>query len=315
MDSSQVNSPSPIPLPKVWLYEVGKGRVVVIEASSLDTFTKGSYDAVTCGLGAWNAAGKWVPGWEYGLGLFGKAIVWAGKKESGINIVEVKADGKSVSLNINNENQKNISCNCQIAIKNSFYEEESSFTEKINLVPGGNQIEMKVKGDLTDKMHIVEVFLKDEKGQSLGWVGGKFDIKKPVSVSVKMDKESAGYREGEKPVAIVSIKKEIPDPMNLSLEAEIKDRDGGIVWKNSMTVEVNESTKEIKIPVENMRQVNKYHELDIELKQTNKTLSKDKLALFIFPEKMPIYSDFYIGCWGNLEPHPLKFQISAKTLK
>ncbi len=315
VDSINVITPSPISLPKVWLYEVGKGRVAVIEANSLDTFTKGSYDAVTCGLGAWNSLGKWVPGWEYGLGLFGRAIVWTGKKDTGINIVEIKGTEDNISLKVNSENQTKTVSNCEVVLRNNLYEIESNFAEKITLNPGINQIDLSIKGSLTDKTHIVEVILKDDRGKSSGWASGKFDITRDVSVSVKMDRESAGYREGEPITAIVSVKKDKPETMNLSLEAEIKDCYGRIVWKNSRAIETKEGLTEIKIPVDNIKQVAVYHELDVRLKQDDRILSKDKLALFIFPERMPLYSDFHSGAWANLEPHPLKHQISARTLK
>ncbi|HPO52719.1 MAG TPA: hypothetical protein PK165_07815, partial [bacterium] len=188
LDSSWIIAGIPYRMPKVWLYELGKGRIVVIEGTPAS-----GYETVSLSLGDWQADGRWmwIPGWEYGFGLFSRGIIWAGKKESGIVIREMKGNEEKVEMSIDNSTGKKIDAVCSLKIYNGFYECEENSEVKVSLVPGENRIELKIAKPLTDKVHIADLIVKDGKGKNLGWASCKFTVTRDINLTAKMQKETS----------------------------------------------------------------------------------------------------------------------------
>ncbi|MCM8785271.1 MAG: beta-galactosidase, partial [Candidatus Omnitrophica bacterium] len=295
----------------VWLYQLGEGRVVVISGSPAR-----GYETVSTSLGDWQAEGRWmwIPGWEYGFGLFSKSIIWAGKKDSGILIKEIKGSSEKVECVIENQISKDIEINYEFKIRNAFYEVEEEKTGKIILKSGENKIEFKIEKPLTDKIHIIDLILKDAKGKSYEWASCKFNISKDISLNAKMEKDTSAYRENEEIKGIIIVENK-GEKRNLKLDIEVEDAYKRIVYKEQKNLEINSGKNEIVVNIDKSKVLDIWHEFKVSLLDGQTVLSKDRHIFFIYPDRMPVYNDFYLACWGNLEPDPLKIIIAGDKLK
>jgi len=312
IDSSWIIAGIPYRMPKVWLYELGKGRVVVIEGNPAS-----GYETVSPSLGDWQADGRWmwIPGWEYGFGLFSRSIIWAGKKESGVVIKEMKGNEGKIELSIDNNTGRKIEAIYSLKIYNGFYECEENRETKVSMVPGENKVEIKIEKPLTDKVHLADLILKDSKGKSLNWASCKFTVTRDINLTAKMQKETSSYRINDdiKGVATIENKKE---KNRLNLLVEVEDSWKRIVFRQQKEVDINPGKNEIPIDIDKSKILDIYHDMAISLiDSAGNVISKDRCIFFVYPERMPLYDDFYLACWGNLEPNPLKIIIAGNKLK
>lgn len=312
LDSSWITASIPYKMPKVWLYQLGEGRVVVIDGNPAS-----GYETVAPSLGDWQAEGRWmwIPGWEYGFGLFAKSIIWAGKKESGIIVKEVKGSEAKIEVVVQNNTDKNIVSEYILKVYNGFYELEENKKAQITIVPGENKLEIKIDKPLSDKIHLADLILKDRQGKSLAWGTGKFTVSRDINATAKMIKETSAFRSNEDIKGLITIENK-KEKTQLSLDVEVVDAYKRIVFKQKKQIEILPGKNEIQIDIDKSKIIDIYHDMGISLVDSKgNVVSKDRHIFFVYPEKMPLYEDFYLACWGNLEPNPLKVIISAEKLK
>jgi len=312
IDSSWMTKNFPYGTPKVWLYELGNGRIAIIEGNPAS-----GYEAVAPSLGDWQAEGRWmwIPGWEYGFGLFSKSIIWAGKKESGISVKEIKADEGKIEAIIENNIGKTIEQTYLLKVFNGFYELEESKQGNLKLIPGENKIEIKIERPLTDKIHLADLILMDNQGRNTSWASCKFMIARDLNISAKMQKETSAYRTNEDIKGSITIDNK-KEKSRLKLLVEVEDTYKRVVFRQEKEIEVNPGKNEIMIDIDKSKIIDIYHDMAVSIVDgSGKTISKDRHIFFVYPERMPVYDDFYLACWGNLEPNPLKIIISAEKLK
>ncbi|HOM27584.1 MAG TPA: beta-galactosidase trimerization domain-containing protein [bacterium] len=311
IDSKWITVGIPYRMPKVWLFELGNGRVVVIQGNP-----GRGYETVSPSLGDWQAEGRWmwIPGWEYGFGLFSRSIIWASKRESGITAKEIKGSPEKIEFVINNQTGRDIETTYNLKVYNGFYEVEEEKNGKIKLASGENKIELKIEKSLTDKVHIADLILKDTKGRILEWASCKFDVKKDITLTVKMDRDTSAYRSNEEIKGIITIENK-GEKKNLKLDIEVVDAYNRVVYKEQKNIEVNPGKNEVSLSIDKGKILDIWHELRVSLLDKDLSITKDRHIFFIYPDRMPLYDDFYLACWGNLEPDPLKIIIAGDKLK
>lgn len=311
LDVSHLISCMPYKMPEVWGFELGKGRIVVISGSPAS-----GYETISPSLGDWQAEGRWmwIPGWEYGFGLFAKSIIFAGNKESNVYIKKMNGSNEKIEAIIDNNTGKTIDALCLLTVFNAFYQKEENKQEKIKLLPGENRIEINITGPLSDKVHLADLILKDEKGRNLAWGTSKFVITRDISIVAKMNKETSAYRNSEDIKGIFTIENK-KERKKVKLAVEVEDSSGRIVYQQQKELELNTGKNEVIIDISKEKMIDIYHDMKVTVMDGNVVLSLDRHIFFVYPERMPLYDDFYLACWGNLEPNPLKIIISARKLK
>ncbi|MCS7179991.1 MAG: beta-galactosidase, partial [bacterium] len=301
----------PYRLPKFSLFELGDGRILVTEG-----FTQPTYETVRMSMGDWEAEGRWmwIPGWEYSFGFFARGIIWASKKESQVIFKMINGSAEKIESVINNEAGKEIEVIYKLNIYNAFYEIEETKEGKIKLVPGENKIELKIEKPLTDKVHLADLILMDGKGRNVGWASCKFLITKDIFLTAKMERDTSAYRNNEDIKGIITVENK-GERKKLKLDIEVEDAYGRVIQKETREVEVNMGKNEFVINIDKSKVLDIWHELKVSLLDGKTTISRDRHIFFIYPDKMPLYDDFYLACWGNLDPNPLKIIISGRKLK
>jgi hypothetical protein len=294
----------------VRLFEVGKGRVCVIEAYSASV-----YETLTPALGQWQIqdAPK-IPAWEYGLGLLLRGIYWAAKQESPLVVTQADADAEKIVLQVTNTSPETVRAVVAGTAKNHLYEPEMEFQQAKMFAPGTNQVVVRWQAKLSDRLHVAEVILRDPEGRSLGWATSFFEVERPVSVRAAMDRETSLYRENERPGAVVKLIKKGTALPRLTLELAARDAWGRLVWEDSRSVVPEAETTEMRFDLTPMlaRRRDILHDLTATLKSYREGWSKDQHTFYLAPERMPLYDDFYAAMWGGFGPDPIKIQITAR---
>ncbi len=310
VDASWLTKGIPYRMPRVWVFEVGRGRVVVIDGNPAS-----GYESVAPSLGDWQAEGRWmwIPGWEYSFGMFSRAILWAGNKDSGINIVDIKEDKGVIKVEIENTKGE-LNCLYDIRIHNAFFEIEQQQKNRIKLSPGRNNLELKITKPLSDKVHLANLKIEDEKGRSIGWATCKFNVVKDVEAKVSFDRDTCTYRENEDINVIVSIDNK-SQSRKLKLRFNVEDASKRIIQQEEKDIELQPGKNQFTFKVDKSRMLQIYHEAEISIFDGQNIVSKDRNIFFVYPEKMPLYDDFYLACWGDLDTNPLKVIISGQKLK
>lgn len=308
VDASEITFAYPFRHAKVWLYEKGKGRVAVIEGAP------GYYESVNRSLGPDWLPNRWIPGWEYGYGLFVRAIYWAGRFESPIRIEKLQPLEENLLVKLVNRSEEPTRAVFELKVRNHLYEVEGSGETASTLPPGTSEVSIPITGELSDKMHIADLIIRDPQGRSVCWGSTTFEVARPVSVEASMDRESAGYREGEAVSAKVKLKRLSRRVETVQLFLTATDAYGRVAYKGFREVKLVQPELKLTFPLE-LRRVDILHDLDVWAKQYDRTLSRARITFYIFPERMHLYEDFYVACWGGLGADPLKFQATARKLR
>ncbi|MCM8815835.1 MAG: beta-galactosidase, partial [Candidatus Omnitrophica bacterium] len=130
----------------------------------------------------------------------------------------------------------------------------------------------------------------------------------------KMDKETSAYRSSENIKGIMTIENK-KERKKIKLDIEVEDSSGRIVYRQTKETELNTGKNEIPVEISKEKMIDIYHDLKVSVIDGNAVVSRDRHIFFVYPERLPLYDDFYLACWGNLDPNPLKIIISGRKLK
>lgn len=294
----------------VRLFEVGKGRVCVIEA-----YSASMYESLTAALGQWRLSeAPRIPAWEYGLGLLLRGLYWAARQESPLIVHRMEADAEKAVLEVTNSSAEPVRIVLGGAVKNHLYERELELQQARALAPGENRVVLRWPGKLSDRLHVAEVILRDPDGRSLGWATSFFEVERPVSVQVAMDRETSLYREGEPPIAVVKLIRKSTARPRLRLELAARDAWGRLVWEDRHWVVPENETTELRFDLSPVlaRRRDILHDLSATLKDYREVWSRDLHTFYVVSEEMPLYHDFHPAMWGGFGPDPIKLQITAR---
>jgi len=309
VDEAEIASAYPFRHAKVWLYEKGQGRVVVIEGAP------GYYESVNASLGEWLPDGnRWLRGWEYGYSLFLRAIYWAAHLESPVLVEKIEGAPEAITLHLDNRSQESVRAIADVTVRNHLYEPEGTAKGAFAIRPGKNVFPLALTGSLSDKKHVADVILRDPDGRSICWGSATFVVERPATVEVKLDRETAGYREHDPVSAIVTLKRISPRSVPVQIDLRATDAYGRVAWKGYRELTLVNPEATFTVPIE-LRRADVLHDLDVTVREYDKVLSRARATFYVFPERMPLYDDFYVACWGALEPDPIKYQSSAQKLR
>lgn len=293
------------------LFKVGAGRVAVIEAEC-----RGTYEGLTNALGEWRIAkAPAIPAWEYGMGLMLRAIHWAAKETSPVWLKTIKADEKGVALSVVNTSTQPLKVTISGKAKNHLYETEATFDLTRELAVGENVVRTAWIGSMSDGLHVAELAPRDAEGRSLGWGSAFFNVKKPVSIDVRMERDTSLYRVGETPVAVATLTRADNAPTEaVDVELTATDAWGRSVWRERRSVRLKRGKTEERFELTTLpeRRRDILHDLTATVKRHRKVLSAARHVFYMIPERMPLYDDFHVGAWGGITPDPLKCQITAR---
>lgn len=306
VDIKFLSTGQPFKTPGIEGYEVGKGRVALVKGSMI-----ASYETITYILGELRPEkNKWIPGWEYAYGFFGKAIYWAGKKFEDIRIEQIACDeGKAKIIFDSSIKEK---ARIDLKVRDKTYEVENSIKKEIEIKEGKNEIEIPLNTkEFSNGLHIIETIVENRKGEKIVWGGYRFNQdSSPVVVDLELEKKV--YREGEQIYANVNLNKKVQDTKVMNLSISVYDRWGRMVFKESKDVELKQEKEQLRLPL-NFKNIDILHDVEVEIKGDG-VKDKDRETIYIVQKRMPLYDDFYLGCWGNVSGSVLKLQATAKTL-
>ena len=294
-------------------YEIGEGRVVIIQGKP------GYYEAVyhSGSLGDWDPAAfrPHVPGWEYGYGLFVKAIYWAAHRESPLVVRKVDAGPKEIKLTVENLSNETVFATALGTIYNRFYKPQARPETSAELRPGANALYFPTGTELSGGRHLLDVILRDNAGKSLAWGSAPFEVPSPVSASVKMDRPTSGYRPGDPIKALVSLNRTSLRPISLRVELRAIDAHGREAWLAKRSLTMVEKAAEITFDLSGLRRVTVLHDLYLKVFARDRLLAQDRHTFFVFWDRAPVYDDFKVGIYGGMSRDPLREQSTIRTLR
>ena len=313
IDSSLLSDGMPFRHAPLRMWEIGKGRVVII------TGKPGYYEAVygTGSLGEWDPRDfkPFVPGWEYGYGLFAKAIYWAAHRESPVVVRKVEPSAKEIKLTVENLSDAPLFASIYGTVYNRFYKKQADPETSAELKPGKNTLYFPVGVALGGGKHLLDLILRDTSGKSLAWGSAAFDSPSEVSASVKMDRETSGYRPGDPIKAIVSLKMSSRRAKLLHLRLNAVDAHGRVAWRSERTVRMEDTSLDVTFDLNNLRRVTVLHDLHLEVEAGDRIVAQDRHTFYVFHDRSPVYDDFKFGIYGGMSRDPLREQSTWKVLK
>lgn len=303
----------PFAPPQLGMWEVGAGRVVVIKGA------EGYYESIhsTGSLGDWKPPSftPHVPCWEYGYGLFVKAIYWAARRESPVVVSKVEHRPNALVLTVENTSGTIVSAVVSVNVVDRFRNEQEAAEMRVDVAPGASTLSIPLTQELAAGPHLADAILRAPGGASLAWGSVAFDVPGKVSVELRMDRPTSGYRPGEAITAIATIVKTSPDPLSVTLEFSAVDSHGRLAFHATRDVILLASETRVEQPVEGLRRVTVLHDLDVAVSAEAKTLCRDRHTFYVFHDRQPVYDDFKVGVYGTLAHDPLNVQATARTLR
>lgn len=304
-EGKEIKSPgflsgSPFALPELKLYEVGKGRIVIIKGG---TFSKGDM----LPIGQWYP-NPWMPGWEYNYPYLISAIYWAAHREMQVRFGSANLENDSFNITCSSEKPTGKKINVKIEIRNQYYQLYRTRQESIVLSNPETNINIAKISDLQEGISVFKVLASDEKGKILGWTSGK--IEKPVTImaDISCDHKNNAYFKNEPVVLNVSIKPKDPDAKDIEGTLTIVDAWDRTVWK----CESIRSDTAILIPDMDLV-LDIWHQIILKIYRNGKLVSEKRQLLFIFQEKNPPEDDFSVGCWGHPYGNPSGAVVSTRS--
>ena len=313
VDASTLVSGLPFAPPALRMWEVGKGRVVVVEGA------EGYYESIhsTGSLGDWKPATftPYVPCWEYGYGLLVKAIYWAARRESPVVVRAIAHTPAAITVTTDNISGKSLPAVVSVKVLDRFNTERASAVIRADVPPGAGQVVVPLEVDLASGPHLADVILRDAAGASLGWGSVAFDMPGDVSVDLEMDRPTSGYRPGEPITAVVKIVKSSAGTLPVTVEFSALDAHGRVAYQATREMTLEKSQTRLEHPIDGLRRVTVLHDLNVAVRAGPKTLSRDRHTFYVFHDRQPVYDDFKIGIYGSLAHDPLNVQATARTLR
>ena len=286
---------SPFTLPKVKLYEIGKGRVVILEGGVIakgDNFPIGEY-----------RPNPWIPGWEYNYPYLISAILWASHKEIPITFspLKIESDLCKITLFANIPVKK---VKIKTEIRNQYHQIYSSSQYNVSLSDKEYTLTIGKMEQFQEGLSIVKILVSDHKGKILGWTSGK--IEKPSTIKAQINCNNAYYRNEP-----INIKLDII-PADFTADITgillIKDAWNRTVWQSEILKNGSYSLNpDLKLLLDI------WHEIILEVYQNGKQISEKRQLLFIFPEKNIPDDDFSVGCWGHPYGNPSGAVVSTRS--
>lgn len=313
VDTSILTDAMPFRHAALRIFEIGKGRVVVVQGKP------GYYEAVygTGSLGDWDprAFAPYVPGWEYGYGLFVKAIYWAAHRESPIVVRKVEPTAREIKVVVENRAPEPMPASAHGTIYNRFYQKQAEPQTSVTLKPGKNTLRFPVGTKLGGGKHLADVILRDRSGGSLGWGSAPFDVESVVAASVKMDRPTSGYRPGDPISAIVSLTRKVKRGLTLRVQLKAIDAHGREAYRVRRTLRMTDPETQLTFDLGGLRRATVLHDLYLDVFAGDKIVAKDRCTFYVFHERAPVYDDFKIGIYGGMSRDPLREQSTIRVLR
>ena len=198
----------------------GKGRVVVL---GYNTSWQGA-GSYKCGITPWlEKPAQRFPYWEYHFSLLAKSLVWAAKKESSfelLNIVANQQKGEAqLSLDLNNLAEP-LEADFEIRAGDAWGRELHRTTQKRNVAKGANSFAFSLSNTLAGGLNLIDVVVRTE-GKSMVWGTAHIHIKRSARIlDLTFDRKI--YRPLERAKLEVGIETGA-DPKDLKLTADFTD--------------------------------------------------------------------------------------------
>lgn len=293
---------SPFAVAPMQLYQVGKGRVVIIPGGLVGS--KGH----SLNIGEWRP-NPWIRGQEYGYARLVGALLWSARREMPVVFgpivtndgncrVDMTAPADIAKITLKRE------------IRNGYYEPFAAGEESVSFSGGKASAALVRMDDLQDGLNLVKVVAYNPKGQVVGWTAGKVDKKPSVAVELSCSHTNDAYRRNEKVEIALSITPPTGAVSAVAGELFIRDSWGRTIWRTD-AVKAGQARFEPDMSLA----VDIWHEIVLKVSSGGKNACEKRRLLFWYPLQNIPSDDFSAGCWGHFYGDPFSDMTARSSVE
>jgi len=206
----------------------GKGRVVVL---SYNTSWQGS-GSHSYGMTPWVEQSDYhFPYWEYHFSLLAKSLLWAGRKESSVELTDIAAApaqaGPELTLTLTNPGAP-VKAQVEVALSDRYGVIEQNETREVAIAKGTGPVAWPLRQDIPGGLHLVDAILRDAEGKVITW--GSVALRMPEGVGInEVTFDKRAYYPGDTAKATVRIAVGDKLPADAAVRAELTDSLGRLL--------------------------------------------------------------------------------------
>jgi len=275
------------------LFELGKGRIAVINGSG-----RWAYDAaifsqrVTQLPSAYHA-------WDYGLSEWMKAVLWAGRHETGLRFAELAyKNGQAACRLLRDDATDPLPVSLAWTLFDEYAREESRGTLGATLVGTDQTVGISLPPGLAGGTHMLEVTALDGRGQVLRWVAATFEEPEEVSADIALDVADRFLEAGEALNGHVVLKQAKPAVRTLDLQLRVSDIYGRLIRDETRRVSFSETELSAPFSLDLWSDCrHDQHHLDVDVRTYDRVLCRARAEFALRWRPQRYLDDFAVGMW------------------
>lgn len=305
----------PIDSWKTRFFEIGKGRVAVIDApvqghrdSFRMTFAQCNWrilrDAggrtllrIPANNGLWR-------GYEYAYAAMVRVMDWAGGRTAPITFGEARlrqdADDLILELPIEKHSRMTVAGTCEVTLRSIHNETLATVSRRFAFKDGGNSSQVSIRlplGHVPAGSHAAEFRLLNFGRRVIDFGAQGVVTPDRSKLALKFDHEAEAYRAGET-VTVQAKATGLADAGDYKLTYDVVDSYGRVVKKGEASFHAGNGTMITLAPWDNKSVL---HDLRVSVKTAGRPVLREVATFYLFPCENPLNHDFMIEVWGPLE--------------
>lgn len=233
------------------------------------------------------------PWWEHVYALYGRAILWAAGKDSGVVVTPAEMTAAGASAKISGPAADKVK-----TVRFTAVDDDLAEIARMEIRAANNAVSGAWPKPLANGRYIVGMVALDEAGKALGFAGRTIQLEAAVKVDIQLD--NAYVRGTERPKAEVSLS--APEPVKGRVEARLTDSAGRIVYMKSDEVQTGGAA--LKYDLKNIHPLTVGHTFTADFFQDGARVATASRPVRFWPERSRFEDDFGGAIWGTVMQGP-----------